>query len=380
MTTPLTPPESDLQDFPFMPLHVARLRDSDLASEESPEACWYAVLLWAASWHQLPAGSLPDNEMILTRLIGLGRDVKTFRKHRDGALRGFVKCDDGRLYHPVVAEQVVAAWEGKLQQRWRSELARIKKANQRNGTNLPSPTFEEFIAGKAPAQPDPGPQSVPGDIAKCPEGRAVQEKGTGKETGTGTTRKDADASPVAGGDAATAFAEWNALAARLALPQAKDLTPARRKLINARLADAGLSGWREALAAVEASPHCRGENDRGWRADLDFVATASKFQKLREGSYGPVPSAAATAQPAATFDGPPDLRAAVVREKDEDYARRWLDHYCRWRQADRTLLARSEVVASTLRRDLGGYLRDRKINVEVAPANDTPAVSHGEAA
>ena len=47
---PLTSPDADLQDFPFMPLHVARLRDSDLAAEGDPEGCWYAVLLWAAGW------------------------------------------------------------------------------------------------------------------------------------------------------------------------------------------------------------------------------------------------------------------------------------------------------------------------------------------
>lgn len=105
-----------------MPLHVARLRDSDLASEVDPEACWYAVLLWAASWHQIPAGSLPDNEAVLTKLIGLGRDVKTFRRHRAGALRGFVLCSDGRLYHPVVAEQANAAWSEKLAYRDRREV------------------------------------------------------------------------------------------------------------------------------------------------------------------------------------------------------------------------------------------------------------------
>lgn len=94
----------------------------------------------------------------------------------------------------------------------------------------------------------------------------------------------------------------------------------------------------------------------------------------------PAVGAKVAAVPAATFDGPADLRAAIVRIKDEDYARRWLDHYCRWRKEDRTLLARSEVVASTLRRDLADYLADRKIRVEVAPANDIPAISHGEAA
>lgn len=149
--TPLTPADADLQDFPFMPLHVARLRDSDLAAEAHPEGCWYAVLLWAASWHQLPAGSLPDNDAILTRLCGLGRDLRTFKRHKADALRGFVRCNDDRLYHPVVAEQVVAAWQSKIEQRHRAECARIKKANQRNGTDLEAPNFADFVAERFPA-------------------------------------------------------------------------------------------------------------------------------------------------------------------------------------------------------------------------------------
>lgn len=152
---PLTSPDADLQDFPFMPLHVARLRDSDLAAEGDPEGCWYAVLLWAAAWHQLPAGSLPDNDAVLTKLCGLGRDLRTFRKHRPDALRGFVACDDGRLYHPVIAEQVAAAWESKLRQRYRTECATIKKRNDRAGANggerEPRPLFSDWLSLNHPA-------------------------------------------------------------------------------------------------------------------------------------------------------------------------------------------------------------------------------------
>lgn len=152
MTAPLTPADADLQDFPFMPLHVARLRDSDLAAEEHPEACWYAVLLWSASWHQLPAGSLPDSDDVLCRLLGLGRDLRTFRKHKVGALRGWVKCDDGRLYHPIVAEQVATAWEGKVRQRHRTFCAAVRKHNERHPDDKhDAPTFEAWQALGCPA-------------------------------------------------------------------------------------------------------------------------------------------------------------------------------------------------------------------------------------
>lgn len=189
---PLTPADADLQDFPFMPLHVARLRDSDLAAEAHPEACWDAVLLWASSWHQVPAGSLPDNDAVLARLCGLGRDVRTFRKHRADAMRGFVMCSDGRLYHPVVADLVIEAWRRKQEQRWRTELARIKKANQRNGTDLPSPTLEEFLARDKPAQV---PNLSLGTQPKVPEDEA--SKGQGQREGQGHTGSDADASGAA---------------------------------------------------------------------------------------------------------------------------------------------------------------------------------------
>lgn len=176
---PLTAPECDLQDFPFMPLQVARLRDSDLAATEHPEACWYAVLLWAASWHQVPAASLPDDEMVLTRLCGLGRDVKTFRKHRAGALRGFITCADGRLYHPVVAEQANAAWKEKLAYRDRKEKRAVIASNAAKARWQSN----EHSMGEADADAYPMHDASNVDASCMPD---AMLKGTGTGTGTGT--------------------------------------------------------------------------------------------------------------------------------------------------------------------------------------------------
>jgi uncharacterized protein YdaU (DUF1376 family) len=99
---------------------------------------------------------------------------------------------------------------------------------------------------------------------------------------TGYSRPKADALPVQ-----EAFDEWNATANRRRLPVAKSLTASRRKQIKARLAEGGMAGWREALSAVESSPLCLGDNERGWRADLDFICQPKSFAKLREGSYAP---------------------------------------------------------------------------------------------
>lgn len=147
---PLTPADCDLRDFPFMPLDVVRLRDSDLAVTADAEEFRCAVLLWCASWHQVPAASLPDDDKALAQYAGYGRVVKEWMKVREGALRGWVKCMDNRLYHPVVAEKANTSWIGKLRQRLKTECARIKKHNDRHGTNVPFPEFDSWMCAGCP--------------------------------------------------------------------------------------------------------------------------------------------------------------------------------------------------------------------------------------
>ena len=371
MPAPLTPADCDLQDFPFMPLHVARLRDSDLAAEEHPEACWYAVMLWAASWHQLPAGSLPDNETVLARLCGLGRDLKTFRKHKADAMRGFVLCDDGRLYHPVVAEQALAAWESKKQQRWRSECARIKKANQRNGTSIAAPTYEQFLEGVSPQTIVPEASSVPGDTPVCPPGQVLQETGTG----TGISKKDAIASSV--------FAEPKTEAA----PQA------------AKGRKAPTVGPPDFEAAWKAYPHVEGRSSKPnalthWRKLSDeeragLTGAVERFKPkvaktcgdrgapdmarwLKDGKHLNWMEPPTSAAPAVTFDGPPELYASVVKAAGDDFARKWLMP-CRWRPSDRTLVARNSLTAKKLSTELSVWLRDMNVRVELASGNEDVA-------
>lgn len=170
LPSPLTPADCDLQDFKFMPLDVARLRDSDMASEQTPEENWAAVLLWAAAWHQVPAGSIPDSDNWIAKAAGYlsrGRIDPHWKEVRTGAMRGFVLCSDGRWYHPVVCEKANESWLSKLKQRLKTECARIKKHNDRHKTNIPFPEFEAwFEAGCPTGQPLP----VPKDITHLSQG------------------------------------------------------------------------------------------------------------------------------------------------------------------------------------------------------------------
>lgn len=82
-----------------------------------------------------------------------------------------------------------------------------------------------------------------------------------------------------------ALSAWNRVAQRCDLVEAKKLTDTRRRKLAARLKSDGLSGWEKALGIIERSPFLRGQNDRGWRADFDFVLNENNFTKILEGKY-----------------------------------------------------------------------------------------------
>ena len=106
--SPPVAPDTDLRHMPGYMIDVQALLGSDLAALGDPAANWFAVLTWCASFHQVPAGSLPDDDTVLAYLVRLGRDVRTWKRMREkGAMRGWVKHSDGRFYHPVVTEAVL---------------------------------------------------------------------------------------------------------------------------------------------------------------------------------------------------------------------------------------------------------------------------------
>lgn len=114
LPAPLISPEVDLRDFGFMPLDVVRLRDSDLMALSTGDEFKTALKLWCIAWHQRPAASLPKDDRVLAHLTGVG---PSWKKLKAGALRGFIECSDGRLYHPVIAEKAAEAWKSKLERK-----------------------------------------------------------------------------------------------------------------------------------------------------------------------------------------------------------------------------------------------------------------------
>lgn len=168
---PPIPSGVDLHDFSFTPIFRTQLFRSAFHARAT-DAEWRAgVTLWLKSWDQIPAGSLPDDDIELCRLAEFGRDQRTWKKLRPMALHGWYICADGRLYHRVVAEGVLAAYarrraasdKGKIgaSRRWAvidGGLSNASANGSANGSAMQQPL----------AMPMPGDSNRQGEGYKSP--------------------------------------------------------------------------------------------------------------------------------------------------------------------------------------------------------------------
>ncbi len=160
---PLTPADCDLRGMPYMPLHVVQLLQSETFSLASGDEFKAALALWCASWLEVPAGSLPDKDEMLQELSR----SKKWGRVRARAMSGWIKCSDGRLYHKVIAEAALNAWELRLlqreksearndrQQRWRTRTREVSQILRSRGITPPAgaslATLETLLSDSDPA-------------------------------------------------------------------------------------------------------------------------------------------------------------------------------------------------------------------------------------
>lgn len=146
---PLTPPDCDLRSFVYMPVDIIRLFSSEFHAK-STDAEWRAgFTLWLKSYHQVPAGSIPDDDVILARMAELGRDVDGWKALRTMALHGWVKCSDGRLYHPTVCEKANEAWTMKIRKRAGAEHTNSVKKQNGSGSQSVTPSVTQSVTDSA---------------------------------------------------------------------------------------------------------------------------------------------------------------------------------------------------------------------------------------
>jgi len=77
--------------------------------------------------------------------------------------------------------------------------------------------------------------------------------------------------------------EWNKIDG---VSRIREMTNKRRQDLRTRSKNAEwVTALPEALAEIAASPFCRGENDRGWRANVDWFLKPDTLTKILEGTY-----------------------------------------------------------------------------------------------
>ena len=70
------------------------------------------------------------------------------------------------------------------------------------------------------------------------------------------------------------------------LTKVVSVSPGRAKTLAARRKDPFfVASWKRAIEKVAASSFCRGQNDRGWKADIDFFLRPDSVAKIMEGKY-----------------------------------------------------------------------------------------------
>jgi hypothetical protein len=108
-------------------LDMERIQQSDTWALATREMRPWLLMLWAMAWEQRPAGSFTSDDAIIAARIGM--DIRQFAAHRDILMRGWKLHSDGRIYHPVIAEQVIAHLEYRNREADRKRSYREKMSH-----------------------------------------------------------------------------------------------------------------------------------------------------------------------------------------------------------------------------------------------------------
>lgn len=187
---PFVPAYVDLQHLPSMMVDVTVVRDSAFASNATADEFRAGFLLWCASWHQVPASSLPNDDRQLARMAGYGFAIEEWRKVKDGALFKFSLCSDGRLYHPHIAKKAVSAWNSTLVETWKRECDRIRK------DNVDRKERGEPIVGKPPRPTPLSIGNIPTDPVERPDDGGGNPSEIAPKVKEGKVREDTPLPPT----------------------------------------------------------------------------------------------------------------------------------------------------------------------------------------
>jgi len=247
-----------------------RINQSDTWALAPPEMRPWLLMLWHVAWQQVPAGSMSSDDDVIAAKIGMDR--RQFAAHRDILLRGWTRYADGRLYHPVITEQVLKYQEHNRKERERVAAWRAKKAEEEKAKSNNRVTRNKDVS---------------------------TDTGTGTGTGTGvkdlvvsddTTCQNSTTKPPERVPYQQIVELWTSTLPEL--PRPVKLSDARKKQIRARWLDElpDIDAWRECFEYIRESKFLMGKvhgvNGRPpFRATLQWVTKLENLLKIYEGDY-----------------------------------------------------------------------------------------------
>src|ERR1700730_2083441 len=133
LPAPPIPADADLRNIPEMPVNVAKV--IAFAKTVTPQAFCAAMVLRCTAWHQVPAGTLPDDDAALAAMTGL--DLDAWMSIREQALCGWIRCKNSKnselLCHPEAMQKALAALEeiAQIEERRANDAARQRRCYER---------------------------------------------------------------------------------------------------------------------------------------------------------------------------------------------------------------------------------------------------------
>jgi uncharacterized protein YdaU (DUF1376 family) len=197
--------------------------------------------------------------------------------------------DEIPTLNKVIAEFMISTGNYLFQKRLRKEFLYTRTKSQKQSSRARSRWTKKSSTGVVENNPD-----FPTDSAKLLKTNGyVESRGNADNHASGNAPTPTPTPTVLDGTpngvptgAASAVELYNATAREVGWPLCQNLTDRRRSALNVRLRECGgLDGWKVALEKARASPLLTGDNDRGWKADFDFLVQAKSFTRLMEGSY-----------------------------------------------------------------------------------------------
>lgn len=262
-------------------LDVTRMQNSDSWVLCPADIRPWMMMSWVMSWVQHPCGSLPSDDELIAARLGCSMDF--LQVHRRFILRGWTRHADGRLYHPVVTEEVMKMVESR--EKWKLKKRGQRNEKQADSVNVPGDTggTPTGVHGVSPLSPSLSPSTSLKEEGKP----SLSEPPSGGPDAGGAGEASPDEHPAARCPHQSIIAIYHE-----ALPELPAIVASRwngskdAQALQARWREdrrhQSLEFWTRFFAAVRANPHWMGQNERGWAANLRWLVQRTNFDKVIE--------------------------------------------------------------------------------------------------